>query len=551
MNAHRPPANQPLREYCWLACLALCLFLPSIWSETSVTGGDEYRLSLRTPIEMAERGQWLTPWLDGQPRLQKPPLLYWAILATYKTAGIHLASARIWGVLSGIGLVVFTAMLARRINGRDGWLAGMLALGSVGVAVEARRAMLDLPLAAWTTLALWAWIGWVQSGRWRQAAGAAAALGMACLVKGPAGLWFFLAGAIAFLAGSGQWRVLKLRWVHLAGGLAVWLAVSLPWPLAMWRLWPEAFQATFAAETQARGFGQIQLSPLISAITGALGLVFPWTLVVLGTVIAALRMPRPERNPYAWLWLWLVISVLPFLAMRTFERYLLAIVPVQCMLAARWLEDDPGMLPRLALRLSTVLLGGALLFFCGFALWFRLGWFWPAAGLAVVLWLALEASGRCRPRWLAGGVSVGLAVFLGGLYPAIGINALPDRLAETIGGRTAFQFANSQPSMLSMRLKTSVRELSPAAKVFDWPAFESGAVVFVEASRHGEFAGWLQQENLEAKELGRFATFYSRKAWIRFARAGASWEDWKAAARARSLDGLKTGFQYYRVRSRM
>src|SRR5207302_3503656 len=86
--------------------LGILLLLPSVWSEASVTGQDEYWLSLRTPMEMLERGDWLTPWVNSKPRLQKPPLLYWAILFNYKMFGIHLLSARIWGVLCGAGLAV-------------------------------------------------------------------------------------------------------------------------------------------------------------------------------------------------------------------------------------------------------------------------------------------------------------------------------------------------------------------------------------------------------------------------------------------------------------
>ena len=56
--------------------VGILLLVPCIWSETSVTGQDEYWLSLRTPIETLERGTWFTPWVNGEPRLRKPSLLY-------------------------------------------------------------------------------------------------------------------------------------------------------------------------------------------------------------------------------------------------------------------------------------------------------------------------------------------------------------------------------------------------------------------------------------------------------------------------------------------
>ena len=50
-----------------------------------------------------------------------------------------------------------------------------------------------------------------------------------------------------------------------------------------------------------------------------------------------------------------------------------------------------------------------------------------------------------------------------------------------------------------------------------------------------------------AQEAGKFKTFYSRKAWLRFARAGAGWPEWREALRERSLEGLKPEIRYYRV----
>ena len=64
------------RDHLFFWC-AVLLLLPSIWSPCSITGQDEYYLSFRTVLEMEERGEWLTPYVNGQVRLQKPPLLYW------------------------------------------------------------------------------------------------------------------------------------------------------------------------------------------------------------------------------------------------------------------------------------------------------------------------------------------------------------------------------------------------------------------------------------------------------------------------------------------
>ncbi len=88
--------------------IGVCLLLPCIWCETSITGQDEYWLSFRTPMETLGRGDWLTPWVNGEPRFKKPPLLYWAMMLSFKLFGINLFAARIWGVLAGGGLAAFS-----------------------------------------------------------------------------------------------------------------------------------------------------------------------------------------------------------------------------------------------------------------------------------------------------------------------------------------------------------------------------------------------------------------------------------------------------------
>src|SRR6266403_1139754 len=45
--------------------------------------------------EMIASHQWLLPTNNGIPRLQKPPLLYWLLIASYKTVGVNEASARL------------------------------------------------------------------------------------------------------------------------------------------------------------------------------------------------------------------------------------------------------------------------------------------------------------------------------------------------------------------------------------------------------------------------------------------------------------------------
>ena len=80
------PALSPARQTLLLFVLALAVLAPGIWEATGLTGKDEFFLGLRTPMEMIEGDHWLVPFLDGAPRIRKPPLLYWAAPATNSSA---------------------------------------------------------------------------------------------------------------------------------------------------------------------------------------------------------------------------------------------------------------------------------------------------------------------------------------------------------------------------------------------------------------------------------------------------------------------------------
>jgi len=58
---------------------------------------------------MLSSGDWVTARLDGVAYLEKPPLIYWMIAASYKVFGFHDWVARIPIALSSIALCWLTA----------------------------------------------------------------------------------------------------------------------------------------------------------------------------------------------------------------------------------------------------------------------------------------------------------------------------------------------------------------------------------------------------------------------------------------------------------
>lgn len=58
--------------------------------------------------QMLETGSWIVPTLDGQPYLDKPPLLYWLVASSYRLLGVSVFVSRLAAMLAAgltIGIV--------------------------------------------------------------------------------------------------------------------------------------------------------------------------------------------------------------------------------------------------------------------------------------------------------------------------------------------------------------------------------------------------------------------------------------------------------------
>ena len=210
----------------------------------ALTDSDEafYAESAR---EMVERGDWLTPYYNGEPRFDKPVLYYWLVAVAYVATGTSAGAARLPAALAGVGLVLVTFFCARRwYDGPTALLAGLIGATSTGIIAMARQALPDLPLAFFVSLATWAALvallddplgrtGPRERRTWLLVAAAAAA--GAFLVKGPVGpaLVALVVLPLAIL----EWRragvFRRVKPLDLGLAAAVFLLLATPWYVAM------------------------------------------------------------------------------------------------------------------------------------------------------------------------------------------------------------------------------------------------------------------------------------------------------------------------------
>jgi 4-amino-4-deoxy-L-arabinose transferase-like glycosyltransferase len=203
-------------------CLSFYLFEP-----------DEGRYA-EIPREMLVRGEWTVPYLQGEPYLDKPPLLYWLVMMSYQIFGVHDVAARLMPALAVHGTILVTYLLGRRSLGERAAFWGALALGlAPGFVSIGRLLVLDGLLTFWVTLSLFSVFEAVRENRfqWGWWLLAAASSGLGILTKGPVALVLLLPPLWMHEWLTGD-RV-RLGWRRWFVFVAVVLALVMPWYVAM------------------------------------------------------------------------------------------------------------------------------------------------------------------------------------------------------------------------------------------------------------------------------------------------------------------------------
>ncbi len=533
------------RSAWWIAGLAVVVLWIGTGSETGVTGKDEYWVTLRTPLEMIEDHSFWTLRLNDEVRLQKPPLVYWFLTMVYQILGIELHWARLVGVFSGAGMAVIAYKMYERLFQKPGLPAGFAVLATAGVAVEGRRAMLDMPLGAFSALSVYLVLSGVQDRNPIRFVFAGIALSAATLSKGPQSLLFVIPALLL-----GAWLLprdvpLKAHGYSALLLLIPFAVLTIPWPLSM-RILHADFIAELETQIVGNRLSKVDLTSPLNALGGALLLSIPWSFLLIHALLRGFKRQAPATE--RWLCGWLLLSILPFFFMKSFERYMIPILPCAGVLIARTLDQLPPAWRRGHSLVAAGLLSIVGITFSLFGWWFHLS-AWTSlltlAAVAGIIGLALRNRTPLDP--LAGCILV-FTVVLGILYPRFGINRIPVDLPweELQQHRVGVYSKYSQPAMMSMRLKRSV----------EWPREdrlnESGFEGYIFTTRP-EFQDpdpsdqkvayldhALKTAGIEYEVVTRYPVFFSRRNWIRFTRPGATDSDWRDAFQKRDLEGLKS-----------
>jgi 4-amino-4-deoxy-L-arabinose transferase-like glycosyltransferase len=328
-----------------------------------VTGLWDLDEALYTSIarEMSVRGDWVVPTYNTGVFYDKPPLMFWLMMGSFKLLGESEFSARLPAAICAIGTALATYHLARRLFSAEvGFWAGLITTSNIIFTVSARAATVDSALALVTTLAMALFAKGARIGEsvqappanspgglaylpasWSVYALTGTLLGLAVLAKGPVGfllpaaslgLFLLVMNGPAAQSVPGTWgwtdqvctllwragalfsprKILRVTWaMRPLTVLAFTAMVALPWYVAItWRT---------DGQWLAQFVTKYNLGPFIKPFLGHRGPfyyhfvvvligLFPWS-VFLGPTIAnayrALRGRGRDLPSYVLLICWI------------------------------------------------------------------------------------------------------------------------------------------------------------------------------------------------------------------------------------------------------
>ncbi len=286
-----------LAKRAWLVLfIAISIFY--LWGLGTLpfVGPDEPRYA-QVAREMLERRDLITPTLGGLPWFEKPPLLYWLMMFSYRLLGVSEYAARLGPALCGLLTGAFLWWIGRQVEDRyeeDGssiacWSA-LVWLSCAGAIGFSRAASFDIVLTMTITGAFAFLLAHEVQGRRIFLIGFYFLAGLSFLAKGLIG-WIIIGGVV------GLYYLIRREWPastflrSLAWGIPLTGIVAGVWFVPMTMLHGRVFIDQFIIQHHFARFVSNKYhhpGPVYFYLPVVIGLALPWS-VALGASLAAAR----------------------------------------------------------------------------------------------------------------------------------------------------------------------------------------------------------------------------------------------------------------------
>ena len=287
--------------------------------------------------EMFERGDFLSTYLNGEHRFDKPILIYWLQALAYLALGPSEWAFRLPSALAAMTWCYATWHFARQRFGADAALAALaIASTSLGPMIIGRAATADALLNLLLALTLFDAWRHLESGRRAPLLRSFMWMGLGALTKGPIALLIPAAVTLLYCASRKQWR----RWLKSVTdplGWLVFLLLVVPWYAAALKIHGQLFIDGFILRHNVERF-----SGTLEGHGGGIAyylftvplLLLPWT----GPLFAAIRGFRADLavgvRRLLWCWAAFVIAFFSLSGTKLPHYVLYGCTPLFLLIAA-------------------------------------------------------------------------------------------------------------------------------------------------------------------------------------------------------------------------
>lgn len=368
-----PPAHGSLiahkpGDYPLYALLALALFLSFFYQLEAVAlfDLDEGAFGQATR-EMFLRDNFMSTYLNGQPRYDKPILSYWLQAVSLVALGVNEFAFRLPSALAATAWALLVFLFGQRVVGtRQGLLAASLLATSLAVTVIGKAATADALLNLLLAASLMSLYLYLREGHRGWLYASAATMGLGFLTKGPVAVVIPAGVSLLYCFSRGEWQL----WLRLIADWRAWaffLAIASPWYLAQylregagffWGFFGDHNVGRFQQPLEGHSGGWWYYLPVV--LVGLL----PHTTLLLRTLARSRNLFADGLGRYLLIWFGLVF-VLFSLAATKLPHYLTYGYTGLFLLMARELDERPG--PAGWLLLPQLLFLGLLLALPGLA----------------------------------------------------------------------------------------------------------------------------------------------------------------------------------------
>lgn len=354
--------NDILQKYYFYVPLLIAVFLYMIGiTSTDLWTPDEPRYA-EVAREMIERGNYIQPYLNGEPYTEKPPLFFWMVTVCAKLfGGVNQLAVRLPSVLSALGTIsLLITFISELFDRRKAFLAAIILCISPQFFLLARSGHIDMLLTFLITASLVSFYRWYDRGKYVYLIVFYLCLALATLAKGPVGMLLPLMVVLCFLMFRKEWD--KIRKMHVYVGLPIAIAIVLAWyipatqqstgydlgPMAKRQIIGRIFNpSSHAVSIFFWPFYQLQ-----SLAKGAL----PWTLLIPSSVIAAYRCRYSAPMFFLLCWAFAIFAFFTIIASKR-SLYILPMYPAIAALIALWVLNSSSTFSIRLVKVMTTSMG--------------------------------------------------------------------------------------------------------------------------------------------------------------------------------------------------